>query len=203
MGIFVIQIIVVMVSTISGHTMMAILMGTLAHPYWFASPENEWKSLFWRYIPYWFTVSDTKILRGYFYGESTFHTLDHLRAWAVSILTWFSFIFFLYLSYLCIVSILRKQWAENEKLSYPVVQLPLAMATKRRFFRSNLLWTEGSQARHPFLLRADTGRLHPPKHPQHIEFDPQSEHAFRRGGTYALIRSLQIRRWERRRGEPL
>jgi len=136
----VIYIMVVMVSTISGHTMMAILMGTLAHPYWFASPENEWKSLFWRYIPSWFTTSDTKVLRGYLYGESTFHTLEHLRAWAIPILTWSLFIFFLYLSYLCIASILRKQWAENEKLSYPIVQLPLAMATDRRFFRSNLLW---------------------------------------------------------------
>ena len=135
-----IYIMVSMVPSISGHTMMAILMGTLTHPFWFATPENEWKSLFWRYIPSWFTVSDTKILRGYFYGESTFHTVEHIRAWAVPILVWSAFIFFLYLSYLCIASILRKQWAENEKLSYPLVQLPLAMATDRGFFRSNLLW---------------------------------------------------------------
>ena len=46
-----IYIMVTMVSTISGHAMMAILMGTLAHPFWFASPENEWAQLFLHHIP--------------------------------------------------------------------------------------------------------------------------------------------------------
>jgi len=136
----VIYVMVTMVSTISGHTTMTPLLAALTQPYWFASPENEWQSLFWRHIPSWFTVSDTKILEGYFYGESTFHTIKHLRAWLIPILTWSSFIFFLYLSLLCINSILRKQWVENEKLSYPIVQLPLAMATNPKFFSSRLMW---------------------------------------------------------------
>ncbi|MBC8458099.1 MAG: hypothetical protein H8D67_08910, partial [Deltaproteobacteria bacterium] len=136
----VIYVMVTMVSTISGATTMASLLGTLTQPFWFASPENEWQSLFWRYIPSWFTVSDAEILKGYFYGESTFHTVKHLRAWAIPILTWSFFTFFLYSSLLCINSILRKQWVENEKLSYPIVQLPLAMATNRKFFSSKLMW---------------------------------------------------------------
>ena len=47
----VIYIMVVMVSTIGGHSMMTFLIGTLAHPFRFATPENEWADLFWRYIP--------------------------------------------------------------------------------------------------------------------------------------------------------
>jgi len=136
----VIYVMVTMVSTISGATTMTPLLGTLTHPFWFASPENEWQSLFWRHIPSWFTVSDTKVLEGYFSGESTFHTIRHLKAWFIPILTWSFFIFFLYFSLLCISSILRKQWVLNEKLSYPIVQLPLAMATNRKFFRSELMW---------------------------------------------------------------
>ena len=136
----VIYVMVIMVSTISGHTMMAIMFGTLAHPFWFASPENEWQQLFWKYIPSWFTVSDTNILREYFTGETTFHTLERIKAWAVPVLTWSGFIFVLYSSLLCVSSILRKQWMENEKLSYPIIQLPLTMVTDRRFFRSKLMW---------------------------------------------------------------
>ena len=136
----VIYVMVTMVTTISGHTMMAILFGTLNHPFWFASPENEWQSLFWQYIPSWFAVSDTEVLKGYFHGESTFHTAEHLKAWAIPILTWCFFIFFLYFSLLCICSTLRKQWVENEKLSYPIVQLPLAMAKEKKFFSSKLMW---------------------------------------------------------------
>ena len=136
----VVYIMVTMVSTISGHTTMTPLLATLTQPFWFAAPENEWQSLFWRYIPSWFTVSDTKILEGYFHGESTFHAADHLRAWVIPVLTWVSFIFVLFFSMLCLNSILRKQWVETEKLSYPIAQLPLAMATDRRFFRSHLMW---------------------------------------------------------------
>jgi len=137
----VIYIMVTMVSTISGATMMASMLGTLTQPFWFASPENEWRSLFWQHIPSWFTVSDSEVLRGYFYGESTFHTTENIKAWAIPILTWSSFIFFLYFSLLCISTIVRKRWIEEEKLSYPIVQLPLAMATdSNRFFCSRLMW---------------------------------------------------------------
>ncbi len=136
----VIYIMVTMVSTISGHAMMAILFGTLAQPYWFASPENEWQQLFWQYIPSWFTVSDTSILRDYFVGGTTFHTVERMKAWAVPMLTWSGLIFVLYLSLLTISSIVRKQWMENERLAYPIVQLPLAMATDKKFFRSKLMW---------------------------------------------------------------
>ena len=136
----IIYIMVTMVSTISGHTMMDYLLGTLSHPFWHASPENEWQRLFWQYIPPWFTVSEREILRGYFYGESTFHTIQHLKAWTIPILMWSAFVFFLYFSLLCISSVLRKQWDEKEKLSYPIIQLPLAMATDRKFFSSRLMW---------------------------------------------------------------
>ena len=55
-----------------------------------------------RYIPSWFTVSNTEILEGYFHGESTFHTVRHIKAWFIPISMWSSFIFFLYFSLLCI-----------------------------------------------------------------------------------------------------
>ena len=53
----VIYVMVMMGSTISGATTMTPLLGTLTQPFWFASPENEWQRLFWRYIPSWFTTS--------------------------------------------------------------------------------------------------------------------------------------------------
>ena len=120
--------------------MMANLLGALAHPFWFATPENEWQQLFWKYIPSWLTNSDTETLREYFAGGSTFHKLSHVRAWFVPVLAWSGFIFALYFSLLCISSILRKQWMDDERLSYPIVQLPLAMTMSRKFFSSKLMW---------------------------------------------------------------
>lgn len=135
-----IYIMVTMVSTISGHAMMAILMGTLAHPYWFATSENEWAQLFWQHIPSWITVSNTEWLRGYYEGGSTIFTSEHLRAWLVPVLVWSGFIFVLYGSLLCIGLILRKQWMEHEKLSFPLTHLPVQMTTDRNFFRNRLMW---------------------------------------------------------------
>ena len=32
-------------------TLMTILVTTVGHAFWFATPENEWKQLFWDYLP--------------------------------------------------------------------------------------------------------------------------------------------------------
>ena len=135
-----IYIMVTMVSTISGHAMMAILMGTLAHPFWFATPENEWAQLFLHHIPEWLTVHDSEWLAGYYEGESSIYFQEHLRIWVKPILIWSSFIFLLYGSLLCLGLLLRKQWMEREKLSFPLTQLPLQMVTNRKFFLSRALW---------------------------------------------------------------
>lgn len=133
-------IMVTMVSTISGHAMMAILMGTLAHPFWFATPENEWAQLFLHHIPEWLTVHDAEWLTGYYEGESTLYTAEHLRIWIMPSLIWSGFILVLYGSLLCLGLLLRKQWMEREKLSFPLTQLPLQITTNRSFFRSRALW---------------------------------------------------------------
>ncbi|MAF12213.1 hypothetical protein CMK11_17340 [Candidatus Poribacteria bacterium] len=136
----VIYVMVTAVSTISGATMMTSLLGTLAHPFWYADAENEWRSLFWPHIPDWFTVSDQSALRGYFEGESTLYTPAHLRAWALPVLVWSGVTVCLYVSLLCLTALVRRQWIEREKLTYPVTALPLAMTTSPTFFNTKLMW---------------------------------------------------------------
>jgi hypothetical protein len=133
-------IMVTMVSTISGHAMMAIFMGTLAHPFWFASPENQYVELFARLIPQWLTVTDPLLLTGYFDGESSLYAGRHMRAWLVPVAFWSLFITAVYGSLLCVGLILRRQWAEREKLSFPLTHLPLQMTTNGTFWRSRALW---------------------------------------------------------------
>ena len=137
----VIYVMIVMLSTISGHTMMGYLLPAIEHPFWFASQENEWEQLFGGYLPTWLTVSDHDALLGYFQGESSLYTGKHLRAWLPPVLSWSLFIIVLWTVLMLINALLRKQWMENEKLSYPIVQLPLAMATEPiRFFKNGWMW---------------------------------------------------------------
>ncbi|HID56827.1 TPA: hypothetical protein EYP37_09885, partial [Candidatus Poribacteria bacterium] len=127
-------------SGVAGHDMLEILLPMLGHAFWFATPENEWKELFWGYLPRWLTVGDKAALKGYYRGGELY-TLYQLRSWGMPILWWTTFVTVLVFVMLCINVILRKQWTEQEKLSYPIIQLPLEMTgSDFRLFRSHLLW---------------------------------------------------------------
>ncbi len=135
----VIYVMLSVASATAGHSMMEILVSTLGHAFWFATPENDWKDLFWRYIPSWLAVSDTGVLSGYYEGDSTLHTKQHLLGWLTPVMNWFAFLFTLLFVMVCITVIVRKPWTEDEKLAYPIIQLPARM-TSAGFFTNRLMW---------------------------------------------------------------
>ena len=126
-------------SATAGHSMMEILVSTLGHAFWFATPENDWKDLFWRYIPSWLAVSDKGVLSGYYEGDSTLYTKQHLLGWLTPVLNWFAFLFVMLFVMVCITVIVRRPWTEDEKLAYPIIQLPARM-TSDGFFTNRLMW---------------------------------------------------------------
>ena len=128
-------------SAIANWNMLAGAVPVAGHAYWFATPENDWRGLIWRHLPSWLTVSDPAVLRDYYGGDSTFFTLRHMAGWAPPILAWtvFSTALFGSMALLCVL--LRKQWTERERLTFPVVQMPLQLMNARSgFFRSRLMW---------------------------------------------------------------
>ena len=128
-------------SGLAGVDRLLVLIPLPGHAHWFASPENDWVGLFHRYIPQWLVISDKRILEGYHYGVSTLYTSTTFWAWVPVVLWWSAFIVALHLVMLCINIILRKQWVESERLSYPIIQLPLEMTQPRGiFFRSPWMW---------------------------------------------------------------
>ncbi len=134
----IIYIVLSIASGIGGHSMMQILPPMLGHPFWFATEENDWKNLFWKHIPSWLSVNDKSVLKGYYEGGPLYN-IQHLKVWIIPIATWSVFIFVVLLIMLCINIIIRRQWVENEKLSYPIIQLPLEM-TSPNFFSNRMMW---------------------------------------------------------------
>ncbi len=135
----VIYVMLSVASATAGHSMMEILVSTLGHAFWFATPENDWKDLFWRYIPRWLAVADKDVLSGYYEGDSTLYTKQHLLGWLTPVMNWFGFLFALLFVMVCITLIVRKPWTEDEKLAYPIIQLPARM-TSEGFFTNRLMW---------------------------------------------------------------
>ena len=129
------------VSSLCSHDMMEILVTIIGHPFRFATAENEWAQLFWKELPTWLTVQDARVLSGYYEGNSTLYEKMHLRAWAGPAAWWTLFILVLMFVMLCINTFVRLQWTARERLTYPIIQLPLAMTdTQTRFFRNKLMW---------------------------------------------------------------
>ena len=127
-------------ASLSGTDMLQGLIVTMGHPFWFATPENDWKNLFWRYIPKWLAVRDLNILTGFYKGESTIYVEEYFKVWISRLLIWAGFTIVLVFTLLCINVILRKQWVEREKLTYPIIQLPLEITRGSSFFKNQLLW---------------------------------------------------------------
>jgi hypothetical protein len=126
---------------IAGADRMYDLVTLLGHGHWFASPENDWAGLFLRHIPLWLTVQDEAALKGWYEGASTLYTARTLRIWIPVVLRWSAFIVALHIVMLGVNLIVRRQWVETERLSYPVIQLPQEMSDLGSgFFRGPWLW---------------------------------------------------------------
>jgi hypothetical protein len=128
-------------SCLGAWDMYAVLISCLTHPFQFATPENKWSSLFFDYLPKWLMLSDRAVLEKYYQGWSSFYTKDVLLAWLSPILWWTVFFLLLLFVMSCINVIFRKQWIENEKLSFPIIQLPLAISDESfDFFKNKWMW---------------------------------------------------------------
>ena len=129
-------------SVLASHFTIQVLVPIIPHAYQFATTENEWQNLFWRYIPNWLTIDNPKVFTDFYRGESTLYTMTNIQGWLEPILWWTTFLSALLLATLGLNIIFRKQWTEQEKLSYPLIQLPLEMtSTETRLFRNRLMWT--------------------------------------------------------------
>ena len=124
----VIYLLVSIAPSIAGHDTLQILWPLLAYPIWFASPENEWGELFLQHMPDWLTIKERSVLATFYQGDSSLHTAQHLQLWMIPVLWWSALIIVLTCMMLCITILIRcnsHQWVNHEKLSYPVIQIPL------------------------------------------------------------------------------
>jgi hypothetical protein len=137
----VLYVMLVVASSIHSLDLMDVLVPMLGHPTWFASPENRWAERILPHIPDNWRVRDLQALIGYYQGNSTLYRWEVLRAWAAPMLTWGGFLLVLLGTMLCLASLVRRRWVEEERLAYPIVQLPTALSEPGAPVLGNrLLW---------------------------------------------------------------
>ena len=111
-------------SSVAGIGMIGFLTPAVANPVWF--PEATWKR-FADAVPAWWSPRDPDAVRDFYLGHSTLYTWPHIRAWIPPILTWGGFLILLLGMTLCLAVLLRRQWIESERLTFPITYVPLAM----------------------------------------------------------------------------
>jgi len=127
---------------VAGHDMVQILVPLITYPHWYSGPENEWDQMLIPYLRDFATVSGKSTLTGYFVGDSSIYIISHLRDWIIPVLFWSGFMAVLLLVALALNAIVQKKWTEVDRLSYPVIQLPLELSSpSKSFFKNKLMWS--------------------------------------------------------------
>lgn len=133
---------------ISSRGLMEKLLSLLVTPSYYATEMNQWQKLFIKHIKPWMVPFDTHKAPPHFEATRFFEGLKAGESipwgsWAVPLLAWGILALFIFGAFLCMAAILRKQWVDNEKLSFPLTQLPLEMVGEGKsggFFNNKLMW---------------------------------------------------------------
>lgn len=118
------------------------LIPSIADLNYFAKIELHWDK-FIDYLPKYLYLQGDEPIRWFFDGGARIPW----RSWIVPLLNWLIFSLSLYFFFWCVAVIFRKQWVEREKLTFPLVIVPLEMLREPEtghFFNSFM--------RHPLTL---------------------------------------------------
>jgi len=139
----VIYMMLVMSTAMGGTDSLQYLFGLLGYPFQFATPENKWAETILTYLPKWLFVSQKDALEAFYGGGAREYLLSHLHIWAKPLFYWGIYVMVLVFTMLCLNVMVRKQWTEAEKLSFPIIQLPVEMTRgggEVPLFKNRLLW---------------------------------------------------------------
>lgn len=132
-------------SCVCGHDALQVFVPMLTWSFRHADSSNNWGSLINVHLPKWLFVSDEKTYLSYYIGNDSIWHWKYIKVWLPVVTAWTLFISTLLFVMLCVNSILRKQWTDNERLTYPIVQLPLQITSEQAFqpaglFRNRIFW---------------------------------------------------------------
>ncbi|MFC1526554.1 DUF6785 family protein [Candidatus Latescibacterota bacterium] len=115
------------------------LLSVVTGAAYYATPENNWGSLFVPNISRWLVPTNTEAIRLFYEGLPRGMPIPW-DAWVRPLTAWMAFILVFYWVIFCIGVLLRGQWVDNERLVFPLTRLPLAMLEDADDPESRLNW---------------------------------------------------------------
>ncbi|MCS7264917.1 MAG: hypothetical protein NZ805_08810 [Armatimonadetes bacterium] len=136
----------VLAAMIASRGLMEKLLPALVAINYFANPQNRWAEAFFPHIPRWLVPFDPKGMEvqppaKYFYEGSDGIVI--WSEWLTPLLAWSIVVAGVWMCFLAIASIWRRQWSEHEKLNFPLTQPPLQLiepSNRANLLRNKLAW---------------------------------------------------------------
>jgi len=101
-------------------------LSAIVSPLYFTTPDDRWATLLLPHLPHDLIVNDPRAVRWFYEGLPAGQPIPW-HAWLVPLSRWAPFLLSLLASSYALVVLFRRPWREHERLSYPLMQLPLLM----------------------------------------------------------------------------
>ena len=143
-------------------------------PQYYGTDVNQWQELFQHY-PSFYIPHDPLVVKGFFEGAPAGRI--PWQAWWLPLAWWMGFHMLVMVAVMCLVAFFRRQWSQAERLTYPMLFLPLEItggfagsSVGRGFFRNPIMWIGFGAATlfnamniaHAFFPGFPHIRMHPP-----------------------------------------
>jgi len=148
-GLIYVFVAVMVMSGVPGQQLVTYLYIGMVGTQHYATPENRYQETFFDYIPEWLVPAkdpDSPAVRWAFYGLPPGRSIPW-GDWIGPLAVWTPYILALLLLGATTVALLRRRWADDEHMLFPLAQLPVEMLSYEsdrdllpRVFRSWLFW---------------------------------------------------------------
>ena len=120
---------ILVIAGFPGQQLVTYLYLGLLGPAYYATPENRYRETFFSYIPDWMVPSknaETPVIHWAFEGMPEGARLPW-APWITPLLAWTPYLLALLALQVCVAALLRRRWAEEEQLTFPLAHIPVDM----------------------------------------------------------------------------
>jgi hypothetical protein len=157
----VVYIMLIVVASLATMGLCETILPAITGVFYYASPENHWAEILFPVLPDEIMLNDGDENRTFYEGFGTKQFTIPWGIWLRPMAMWGVFLLALYLTMVSLAVILRRQWMDRERLSYPLVQVPQAMIRGEDagqivnpFFKNKTMWAGAAL---PILVGLFTG----------------------------------------------
>lgn len=138
------EILIVFVMATVGVSVSALVMmltPLLAYPHFFGASDPIWGRSLVPSLPWWTTVSDTEAVRAFYLGRADLWNRTAIEPWLPPFIGWGVFVAAMVWTGVAMSALVYNHWRHQERLPFPVNQIPLMMVNEHQPMHCSwLLW---------------------------------------------------------------